>query len=94
MPRKSCEPTATPIDIAEQDDAAGEEVCPKCSVAMEPIEIGVEGLPLQRLQLCPRCYLVTWSDQYGLHARQGVPMKKGFTPEGGSMRLIDPTEEC
>jgi hypothetical protein len=47
---------------------------------MEPIEIAVEGLPLQQLQLCPACYLVTWSDEGGLHFRQGVPMKKGDSP--------------
>jgi len=42
---------------------------------MEPIESEVEGLPLERLQLCPTCYLVIWRDQDGFQVRQGVPMK-------------------
>jgi hypothetical protein len=42
---------------------------------MEPIEIGVEGLALQQLQLCPGCYLVMWHDDGGFHVRQGVPVK-------------------
>jgi len=47
---------------------------------MEPIDIEVEGLPLQALQLCPGCYLVTWTDQDGPHYLQGVPMKAGVNP--------------
>ena len=31
---------------------------------------------MQELQLCPGCYLVIWTDQDGMHVRQGVPMKK------------------
>jgi hypothetical protein len=60
---------------------------------MEPIEIGVEGLPLQNVQLCPGCYLVTWSDQDGPHARQGVPMKEGFHP-GSEPSLAGEPEDC
>jgi len=48
--------------------------CPKCGIEMEPIDIEVEGLPLQQLRLCPLCYLVAWNDEDGLHVRQGVPM--------------------
>ena len=70
MPPNNCDPALTPVD-----PAGGDHECPKCGVEMEPIEIGVEGLPLQELQLCPGCYLVTWSDQDGPHVRQGVPMK-------------------
>ena len=55
----------------------GENVCPKCGAETECIEPGAEGPPLQQLQLCPRCYLVIWSDQDGLHLRQGVPVGKG-----------------
>ena len=55
---------------------SGEDRCPKCGTTMEPIEIAVEDLPIQGLQLCPGCYLVTWVDQYGPHARQGVPVEK------------------
>jgi hypothetical protein len=72
MPQKSYYPTPTAVD-----PVLGGHGCPKCRVEMEPIDIGVEGLRLEHLQLCPRCYLVTWSDQDGLHVRQGVPMKKG-----------------
>ena len=53
----------------------GEECCPKCGTEMEPIDAKVEGLPLNQLQLCPQCYLVTWSDDNGFQCRQGVPMK-------------------
>jgi hypothetical protein len=53
---------------------------------MEPIEIGLEGPPLQQLQLCPRCYLVTWSDQDGLHVQQGLPVKISLEPR------IEPAE--
>jgi hypothetical protein len=61
---------------------------------MEPIEIGVEGLPLEELQLCPGCYLVTWSDQDGLHVRQGVPMKNGAGHRAKSGWLAGEPEEC
>jgi hypothetical protein len=61
---------------------------------MEPIDIDVEGLPLQNLQLCPGCYLVTWSDPNGLHFRQGIPVKKGMNPSGESMDLTAEPKEC
>jgi hypothetical protein len=70
-----------------------DNICPKCGALMEAIETGMEPPPLEDVQLCPRCYLVTWSDRDGLHARQGIPMKKGSTPE----RPAGPrsrTEEC
>jgi hypothetical protein len=43
---------------------------------MEPIKTPVEGdgLVIEHLQLCPRCYLVTWTDQYGFHTQQGIPV--------------------
>jgi hypothetical protein len=80
MPPNNCDPALTPADAA-----LGDQQCPKCGVEMEPIEVGVEGLPLQHLQLCPGCYLVMWSDQDGLHVRQGVPMSGplGATAEDG-----------
>jgi hypothetical protein len=68
--------------------------CPKCGAAMEPIEIGVEGLPIEQLQLCPGCYLVTWSDRDGLHVRQGVPMKPGVDPRSQPRLLEGEPEEC
>jgi hypothetical protein len=58
------------------DPGSNEENCPKCGTEMEPIEIEVEGLPLQQLQLCPKCYLVTWMDETGFQIRQGVPVKR------------------
>ena len=79
---------------ALQSDVDWKGKCPKCGVAMEPIEIGVEGLPLRHVRLCPRCYLVTWSDQYGLHSRQGVPMKKGFDPGIAPSQLTGEPDEC
>lgn len=70
MPQNNCNPAHPPVE------ALPAEQCPKCGVEMEPIEVG-EGLPLAQLQLCPGCYLVMWTDEKGLHARQGVPIKKG-----------------
>jgi len=89
MPQNNYDPAPTPVDPAAEDHG-----CPKCGVEMEPIEIGVEGLPLQQLQLCPGCYLVTWSDQDGLHVRQGVPMKKGLRPPSEAGWLAGEPEEC
>ncbi len=61
---------------------------------MELIEAGVEGPPLEQLQLCPSCYLVTWSDHDGLHARQGVPAKKGSTSGTDAGWLAGEPGEC
>ena len=90
MPPKNYDPALLPVDSAGEDHR-----CPKCGVEMEPIEVGVEGLPVQELQLCPGCYLVTWSDQDGLQIRQGVPMKKGADSGLGKGSLAGgPAEEC
>jgi len=43
---------------------------------MEPIEVAVEDLAINRLRLCPHCYLVTWNDERGLQTRQGVPVRE------------------
>jgi hypothetical protein len=66
---------------------ATDSECPKCGIEMESIECAVEGLPIQQVQLCPGCYLVTWRDHEGLHAQQGFPVKKG--PNSGGA-----PEEC
>jgi len=89
MPPKLCDPALTPIDQALVDDE-----CPKCGAEMEPIEMGVEGPPIQKLQLCPRCYLVTWSDQNGLHVQQGVPVKKSANAPSERSRSADAPKEC
>lgn len=57
------------------DPALEDQRCPKCGAEMESIESEVEGLPLEHLQLCPRCYLVVWRDRDGFQVRQGVPME-------------------
>ena len=75
MPPNNYDPAPTPADLG-----LGDQRCPKCGIEMEPIDVEVEGLPIQGLQLCPGCYLVTWSDQDGPHIRQGVPMKAGVNP--------------
>jgi hypothetical protein len=72
MPPNSCDPELTPAD-----HVFGDRKCPKCGAETEPIDVEVEGLPVDDLQLCPGCYLVIWRDRDGLHVRQGVPMKKG-----------------
>ena len=56
---------------------------------MEPVDIQVEDLPIQQLLLCPECYLVTWNDESGFQSRQGVPMKKGFSPDADPRGSID-----
>jgi len=89
MPPNNYDPAATHPDHAIEDSQ-----CPKCGVAMEPIEVGVEGLPVEHLQLCPLCYLVMWSDQDGFHVRQGVPMDKGTNPGSESGPLVGEPKEC
>ena len=89
MPPKNCDPAATPVSATPIGPATGDGECPKCGAAMEPIEIGVEGLRLHDVQLCPHCYLVTWRDSYGMYSLQGVPMKKGFEPPSESLMGID-----
>jgi hypothetical protein len=56
--------------------------CPKCAAEMEPIEIAVEGLPIEQVRLCPDCYLVEWSDAKGSHIEQGIPVPKDHLPGG------------
>jgi len=58
--------------------------CPKCGTEMEPIDNGAEGPAVEQVQLCPQCYLVTYTDAHGLHLRQGVPMKDGTPSSMGS----------
>jgi hypothetical protein len=93
MPQNNCDPAPQPVD-----PSLGNQECPKCGAKMEPIETGVEGPPVQQLQLCPDCYLVTWSDQDGLHARQGVPVKPDshgeISPPREAGWLAGEPEEC
>ena len=94
MPPNNCDP-----DPTHADPCMGDRGCPKCGVEMEPIDVAVEGLPVQELQLCPGCYLVTWSDEDGPHVRQGVPVKPGDNPRvrpdtGESGWLPGEPEEC
>jgi len=80
--------------LSPAEPALGEHACPKCGVEMEPINPGADGPPLQHLQLCPVCYLVTWSDDDGLHVRQGVPMKKGVDPLSEPRLIVGEPEKC
>jgi hypothetical protein len=89
MPQNNCDPAPTPVDALLEDHG-----CPKCGVEMEPIDIGVEGLKIQQLELCPDCYLVIWSDQDGLHVRQGVSMKPDARPRSAPMWLVGEPEKC
>ena len=56
--------------------------------------MGLEGPPIQQLQLCPSCYLVTWSGQNGLHVQQGVPVKKGDNDPSKPSWLVGGPKEC
>jgi hypothetical protein len=62
------------------DLAISDSRCPKCGREMEPIATDPHGPAVQHLQLCPGCYLVMWSDESGVHVRQGVPMRDGGAP--------------
>ena len=81
-------------DPAPENSAPGGEPCPKCGVEMEPIETGIAGPELRELLLCPSCYLVTWTDLDGLHARQGVPVKKGTSQTYPPGWLAGEPREC
>jgi hypothetical protein len=59
-----------------------EQTCPNCGSEMEPIDIAVEGLALEQLRLCPRCYLVAWNDEKGMQTRQGVPVRENADLSG------------
>jgi hypothetical protein len=89
MPPNSYDPKPEPAEPIPADLK-----CPKCDVEMEPIDIEVEGLPLQNLQLCPDCYLVTWSDQDGLHLRQGLPVKAGDRPPNDQAWMVGDPQKC
>jgi hypothetical protein len=52
MPPNNCDPAVTAIE-----SALGDHLCPKCGVEMEPIDIGVEGLPLPNLH---SAWLAIW----------------------------------
>ena len=89
MPQNNCDPALTLFNPVRCDDA-----CPKCAIAMEPIEIDVEGLALEQLRLCPGCYLVTWIDHDEYHVRQGVAMRRGFHFGGEREWLAGQPKEC
>ena len=87
MPQNNYDPEPTPINSVFEDRR-----CPKCGVEMEQIESGAEGPPLQQLQLCPVCYLVTWTDNDGFQVRQGVPMKRSVNLRSESSGRLEPKE--
>lgn len=89
MPPNNCDLAPT-----RPNPAPEERACPKCGTPMEPIEIAVEGLPLQELQLCPGCYLVMWSDEDGIHARQGVPMERDVRPSAEPGLVVGEPKKC
>jgi len=68
--------------------------CPKCGVEMECIETNAAGPEVRELQLCPQCYLVTWSDQAGLHVRQGIAMNRGSQRSIASPWLSGDPKDC
>jgi hypothetical protein len=89
MPPNNCDPALTAPNPSPED-----QKCPKCGAEMEPIDSGAEGPPFRQLQLCPGCYLVMWSDQDGLHVRQGVPVKPGVDPRGDPGWVAPEPEKC
>jgi len=67
MPLEKADPTLTSSNSAS---------CPKYGAETEPIETGAERSQMREMYLCPSCYLLMWSDNQGLHIRQGIPMNK------------------
>jgi hypothetical protein len=61
---------------------------------MEQIEPGAEGPLVSQLHLCPKCYLVMWSDSAGIHIRQGVPMKNGAASHVDPDWFIGEPKQC
>ena len=55
---------------------APQKGCPRCGSEMELVDIAERNLPVDRVSLCPGCYLVTWNDGYGLRVAQGIPLSK------------------
>ena len=90
MPPNNCDPVPTTPDPFD------ERRCPKCGEETESIEVGIEGLAIQELQLCPNCYLVTWNDQDGPHVRQGIPVDNALSDADVSASGLLPgePEEC
>ncbi len=89
MPQNNSAPNPPAADL-ELDELK----CPKCGVEMERIETNAEGPQVRELQLCPKCYLATWSDQDGLHVRQGVAMNRGAQPSIASPWLSGDPKDC
>jgi len=87
MPHNNSQP-----DFPAGDAAAELLKCPQCGAEMERIETTAEGPQVRELQLCPKCYLVTWSDQEGMHVRQGVAMNGEGTPASSPWISGDPKE--
>jgi hypothetical protein len=56
---------------------SGGSACARCGTETEPIETNMDGVPVEQLELCPECYLVTWRDDEGFHVRQGLPAQGG-----------------
>ena len=78
MRPNNCDPGPTPGEFIDDQ-------CPKCGAETEAIAVGPEGPPVEHLRLCPKCYVVTWTDKNGLHVEQGLPLKKG---EGMSDKTV------
>lgn len=76
MPTRNGDPA-----LRAAEPAPADRKCPKCGTETEPIEIAAAGLPIEELQLCPACYLVTWRDLEGFHIRQGLPVKEDAVPD-------------
>ncbi len=89
MPQNNSAPDPPAVDATSELSK-----CPKCGVEMERIETTAEGPKVRDLQLCPKCYLVTWSDQDGLHVRQGVAVNGGDQPPIASPLLAADPKEC
>ncbi len=89
MPQNNSEP-----DLRAGNPSLNASKCPKCGVEMERIDTAADGPQVLELQLCPKCYLVTWSDQDGMHVRQGVAMNGGDQPAAASPLLFADPKKC
>jgi uncharacterized protein with PIN domain len=90
MPQNNSEPNSPAGDAA-----LDVSTCPKCAAEMERIQTSAEGPQVEELLLCPKCYLVTWRDQDGIHVRQGVAMNRGDQrPPAASPWMTGDPKDC
>ena len=89
MLQNNCDP-----GLSQNSGSAMDRLCPHCGSDMEKIDSGRERV-LHDLQLCPGCYLVTWTDIAGIHMRQGIPAAQdGRPPAAARQWFVGDPKPC